>query len=389
MQRIFVTALSVISCVGADLDRYWEGINRPRGTSPNELELPVPIPGNVDGRLARRMNRFSLMTLSASKMIMEELPADRFDESRIGTVYTTGYGPLNSIITLSKQLESQGVDLVSPTVFTSTVYNSGLGHTCLSLKLKGVSTMLMGSNAIAYAADLLKADKADVILCGGVEEYCPELEESLKSKDYTTSDQEFLCRPLDGARSGTRVTEGSAMLMLAGEKALTECPDAILCEIFGYASLATPHNLARDPDQAGFDAMVQVMRLALEQARLSTDEIDGILMAAGGGRHVDKAEAKAIHEVFGARASSIPAASIKGAIGETMGASFAFNAVTAALAIQKGMLPLTAGCLEPDRTLELDVVHKEPRAGSYRFVMVNGYDVSGCVYSAIFGAVRG
>lgn len=391
MNRIFVTALSIISNVGTNIDDYWKGINSTEEIRQDMFNFPVILPNNIENKVARRMSRFSLMTLCASKLALENTliqPGD-YEESRIGTVFTTGYGPIDSIITYGSQLKTVGIDLVSPTLFTNTVYNSGIGHTCLNLKLKGVSTLLMGSNAVAYASELLKSGKADAILCGGVEEYNRDLYESFQQKEYITQDNEYLCRPLDRNRSGTRITEGAGILLLENENALIKYPERILSEIIGYASLSAGRYMAKDYENSDIGVFNKVMRLALDHASIQVDEIDGILMAAGGGRFSDKAEAMAIHEVFGSRAAGIPVASIKGAIGETMGASFSINMVTASIAISKGCMPSTAGCVEPDSALGLNIVHHQEHKGDYRYIMVNGYDVSGNVYSAIIGKARG
>lgn len=390
MHKIFVTAVGAISCAGSGADEYWEGINVPAGIRPDELKLPVDIPQNIENRVARRMDRFSRLTMSASKQVLDEdlIVQEQLDHNRIGTVFTTGYGPIVSNLALSNQIVSGGVDMVSPTVFASTVYNSGIGHVCLSLKLKGASTVLTGSNAIAYASDLLKSGKADAILCGGVEEYCQELLESFQQQDYATKDEHYLCRPLDRNRSGTRMTEGAAALLLETESVLARCPERIVCEVVGYASLIGKGYMGKDRADADFKPFARVMDMALKHASISPGDIDGILLAAGGGRHTDKAEAQAIHEVFGQRAASIPVSSIKGATGETLGASFMMNVAAGALAIAKGSMPLTAGCTEPDAALELDIVHHEPRIGNYQYLLVNGYDVNGCLHSVILGAVR-
>ncbi|MBJ6364106.1 beta-ketoacyl synthase N-terminal-like domain-containing protein [Paenibacillus sp. GCM10012307] len=389
MHTIFVTAVGAISVAGSGSEEYWRGINEPSGIPPNQIKLPLDIPQNIDNKSARRMDRFSRLTLSASKQVLDDelIEREKMDRTRIGTVFTTGYGPVTSNLTLSNQIVSGGVDTVSPTVFASTLYNSGIGHTCMNLKLKGASTILMGSNAIAYAADLLKSGKADAVLCGGVEEYCPELYEAFQQQDYVTKDEHYLCRPLDENRSGARMTEGVAALLLETESVLSRSPERILCEVAGYASLTGSNNPGAEVGDK--EAFEQVMGLALMNASLSPDDIDGILMAAGGGQLADRVEAQAIHEVFGPRSASIPVTSIKGAVGEVLGASFSLNVAAGALAITKGCLPLTAGCITPDPALELEIVHQQPRPGCYRYLLVNGHDVSGCLHSVVLASYAG
>jgi 3-oxoacyl-[acyl-carrier-protein] synthase II len=388
VHRIFVTAVGAISSAGTGMDDYWAGINAPSGIRPDQLKLPLAYKESIDNKAARRMDRFSRLTLSASRQVLNDewIDSELLDRTRIGTVFTTGYGPVNSNLALSNQIETGGVDSVSPTVFASTLYNSGVGHICMNLRLKGASTVLMGSNAIAYAADLLKSGKADTVLCGAAEEYCPELHDAFGLRDSVTRDEQVLCAPMDIGRSGTRMTEGAAAMLLETDSVLARSPERILCEIAGYASIYGQGYLEQSARAADSKPFEQVMGLALAHAGLSADDIDGILAAASGGQISDRAEAGAIHEVFGSRASSIPVASIKGATGELLGASFTLNAAAGVLAIARGCMPLTAGCTTPDPALELDVVHGQPRPGQYSYLLVNGYDVNGCLHCVILAS---
>ncbi|EPY14032.1 beta-ketoacyl synthase N-terminal-like domain-containing protein [Paenibacillus alvei] len=389
MNRIFVSSVGTISCLGDSVEKFWEGINIPKPRY-DLFKLPTDLPKNIDTRIARRMDRFSRLALSVSKLTIDDgyFQQSNIDRTRIGTVFNTAYGPINSTIKFIRQIDQDGLDMVSPTVFTSTVHNSAIGHTCLNLNLKGASTMLLGSNGIAYASDLLKSNKADAILCVGVEEYCESLDESYQQKEYITNDQSYLCRPCDMERSGTRITEGAGALLLENEHSYQKNPQSKLSEIMGYASLISASNPIKDSEKIRMQDFSEVMNAALKHASLPIEEIDGIMMAAGGGKHTDMMEAQAIHQIFGSRATSIPVASIKGATGETMGSSFVLNTIAGSLALVKNVMPLTSGCESPDPRLNLDVVHCKVRPGYYRYILVNGFDVSGCLYSLVLGSVR-
>lgn len=388
MSRIFVSSVGAISCAGTSIEDFWEGINKTNHRY-DAISLPVALPQNVDSRIARRMDRFSRMALCVSKLTLNEeyLQQAGLDKIRVGTVFHTSYGPTNSTIKFIEQIEQNDLDLVSPTVFTSTVHNSAIGHTCMNLNLKGASTMLLGSNAIAYAAELIKNKKADAVLCVGLEEYCEELAVSYQQKGSISKEPDFLCQPFDVNRSGSRMTEGAGAIFLQDERALHNNPDGILSEILGYSSLISYSNPIINDGELRPEDFAEVMRVALRQASLDIEHIDGILMSAGGGMSTDRIEAEAVHQVFGKRAPSIPVASIKGAIGETMGSSLILNSIAASLGLVHNVMPLTSGCEAPDPEFNLDIVHREVRPGNYKYILVNGFDVNGCLSSVVLGSV--
>ena len=312
MEKIYITGLGVISCKGNEVEEFWNNINAVDKHNPAEIKLPLEIPKIINNNVARRMDRFSYMTLVTSKLAMENssLNGIEFDPFRIGTVFTTGYGPLNTNLSFGSKLGSGGVDLVSPTVFAGTSYNAGVGHTCINLKLKGASTMLVGSNNIAYSCDLLHSGKADAILSGGIEEYCSELEECFSSMEYITQNTDFICRPLDINRDGSRIIEGAAVLVLEKESAPFLNSQKIMCEILGYGSTIDYSNTGRALAGTDSEAYVNAMTVALEDSKINKDQIDCIFMAANGGVTGDLVEAEAIREVFGKKAEHIAVTSI-------------------------------------------------------------------------------
>jgi 3-oxoacyl-(acyl-carrier-protein) synthase len=72
-------------------------------------------------------------------------------------------------------------------------------------------------------------------------------------------------------------------------------------------------------------------------------------------------EMVAIAAVFGEAAPHIPTNSIKGAIGHTLAAAGAFEAIVCARVLRDGCIPPTAGCEQLDAACGLDIVRGEAR----------------------------
>lgn len=380
----------MISCLGSDTEHFWAALNQAEGEG-HELPLlpPLEIPKLVDSKTARRMDHFSLITLVTSIMAfsMRGLEKDAFDPYRVGTVYNTGYGPINNNISYARKLVNEGVDFVSPTMFASTVYNACVGHVCIHHNLKGASTMLMGSNHIGYSADLLKAGKADIILAGATEEYCKELSDSFHHMAYANQHAgDVFCKPFDLHRGGTKLTEGSAVLVLEREGNPLFDQTKCLCEVRGYASSYSRHNPIFAVEKFENKALVHAMSKALEEAELKAEEIDGIIAAADGNLYGDLAEAQAIRQVFADTYQELPVTSIKGYAGETLSAAFSLSVAAAALCLTRGRMFPASGYDHPDPEIGLRVLAK-PLEKNFRHILVNGYDVGGNVHSIVLSAI--
>lgn len=388
MERIFITGMSMLTSRGNSQNDFWRSLNNPSSHDMDGVKIPLDIPQVISNNVARRMDRFAKLTLTSAVLAIEDSSfyGQEYDPYRIGTVFNTGYGPINSSISFSSKLLAEGVDMVSPTVFAGTVTNSGIGHTCINLKIKGASTMLGGSNSIGCACDLLDAGKADALFVGGIDEYSSELYDCFKQKDYVVKDNDFICRPMDMNRSGIRISEGAAVMVFEREDAPFFNYEKAVCEVLGYGTAISYSKVGTATEPIENDAFINAMKSALDDAHISNSQIDGIFMAANGGKFAEQAEATAIHNVFGERAAQIPVTAIKGAVGETMGASFCLNTIAAAIGVKNGMMPPTIGCIEPDRELGLNIIFKETLKRDLRYVMVNGFDVSNNVYSLILKA---
>jgi 3-oxoacyl-[acyl-carrier-protein] synthase II len=102
------------------------------------------------------------------------------------------------------------------------------------------------------------------------------------------------------------------------------------------------------------------MELALADAQVSPEQV-GHINAHGTSTPLnDLAEAQAIEKVFGA--SAPPVTSTKGVTGHALGGAGAVEAVATTLAIDRRLIPPTAGYEQPDPEIHLDVVHAEARA---------------------------
>ena len=192
-----------------------------------------------------------------------------------------------------------------------------------------------GAAAIKIALEMLRKGEARRILAGGVDSLsrltCFGFH-SLQLVDPEGS------RPLDKNRRGMSVAEGAALLLLTTEKSADP-----LAEILGGGLSCDAYHPAA-PHPRGHGAL-RAMKKALATAGIEPEDIDYINLHGTGTPDNDLAEARAVNDLF----AEVPSlSSIKGATGHSLAAAGAIEAVVAALAVSRNLLPANTRCLEPD-----------------------------------------
>ncbi len=239
-----------------------------------------------------------------------------------------------------------------------------------------------GSQGIGTGYELIRAGLADVALTGGAEEMhyktavTFDLLMAASTRFNDRPDQSP--RPFDTARDGLVCGEAAGALVLESLEHARARGAMILAEVEGYASNCDGSHLTV-PSQ---DGMERVMRLALSDAGLASDDIDYVNAHGTGTEIGDIAESQATRAVFG---RPVPISTQKGYVGHTVGACGAIEAAWS-IAMMRG------GFLVPNRNLEnldprcaeLDYV-RELREAKLGHVMSNNFAFGGINTSLVLG----
>lgn len=234
-----------------------------------------------------------------------------------------------------------------------------------------------GTHAIGLAKDMLLYEGYDIVICGGADsldrmKYLGH--SALNTLSVTT------IQPCSESRNGTLFGEGAAFLVLEKERTFSGKRPYVVCSGAGYSCDAYHVTM---PDPKGNGARY-AMNDALRDAAIEPEEIGYINLHGSGTTLNDLVEGLAVMSVFGAHAATIPASSIKGAIGHTMGAAGALEAVATIMSIVDRKVPVTLNVGNVDPALKLNIVHKESLECTIDHALSNSFGFGGSNGSIVF-----
>jgi 3-oxoacyl-[acyl-carrier-protein] synthase II len=152
--------------------------------------------------------------------------------------------------------------------------------------------------------------------------------------------------------------EGSAVLVLEREADARRRAKPILGYIHGAGASCDAHHMTA-PQKNGEGPSLAI-RAALLDAGVQPSEIDFVNAHGTGTRLNDRAEANALHLVFGAAAKTLPLTSTKGSIGHLLGCAGAVEAIATLLCLRHGEVHPTPGREGADPELAVHLVHADP-----------------------------
>src|SRR5882724_1396872 len=239
-----------------------------------------------------------------------------------------------------------------------------------------------GNHAIAYAFDLMRRGRFDVMLVGGAE---PVSQTEFTHFHNVNSLAPEHCQPFDLNRRGLMIGEGAGMLVLETYESARHRGAEIYAELLGYGLSCDGHHMTA-PHPEG-DGARRAMLATLNTAKLSPDVVDYVSAHGTGTPLNDKTEVMALKTVFGDRATKLPSSSIKSMIGHSMGAASALESIICCMAIKRGIVPPTINYTTPDPECDIDCVPNEARELNVRYALNNSFAFGGNNATNVFGRI--
>jgi len=229
-----------------------------------------------------------------------------------------------------------------------------------------------GGSAILVGAELIRSGHAEAAVVGGADALARITLAGFRALRLAGREP---CRPFDRERRGLTLGEGAGILVLERREVANARGARVLASLLAGGESTDAHHLTA-PLEDGSGA-ARALRHALSRAGLDAGGVDHVNAHGTGTIQNDAAEAAALRAVFGSRAKRLPVTSIKGALGHTLGAAGAIEAITAIWTLATGLVPPTAGCREPDPALGLEIVRGVPRHGEWRVVLSSSFGFGG------------
>ena len=374
-RRVVITGIGAITPIGTGADGLWDGVMADRSAvrvidrfdaSPFPSRIAAQVDdfdpaAHLDARRARRLDRFSALSVAAARMA--------FDDGGLGATdrgATTGVwigSALGGVAFGEEQhagFVARGVRGVAPTLALAVFGGAGASNVALDLGLTGPSvgnanSCASGAVAIGQAFSAIREGTVDAALAGGAEAPLAPLTfgafAMIRVLSQRNDEPARASRPFDLERDGFVMGEGAAVLALEERGAAMRRGARIVAEIVGFgASNDAYHMTAPRPD--GRDA-ARAVRAALADAGVAPERI-GYVNAHGSSTPLNEpAEARAIRAAFGVMTDRIPVSGTKGLYGHALGASGAIEAAITAMALDRGVLPGTCNLETPDPTIDL------------------------------------
>ena len=239
-----------------------------------------------------------------------------------------------------------------------------------------VTACASGTDAIGLAKNWIETGLCDVVLCGGTDEVSESPYDGFIRLLVATKER---CRPFCKTRTGINLGEGAAALLLVNKE--TSKKFNLPCQgyILGYGNTCDAfHPTAPDPQAYG---LKKALAFAVKESGVQLKDLAFINAHGTASPANDSAEALAFNEIL----PSVPVWGSKGTTGHTLGAAGALEAVLTLQALNKGVLPATAGFRVADESLNL-IPTVETTQINKRFAVSDSLAFGGCNAALVLGA---
>lgn len=348
-------------------------------------------------RTVRRTDRFAQFALVAAQEALTRAglfndtadgnaptAVSGVDPSRVAVVIASGNGGKQLEAQAHDMLRTEGPNSLSPYIpltrptdaaAAAVAQRFGLSGPCMAV----ASACASGTDALGVGLDLIRADRADVVVAGGAEAGVDRLTLAAFARTGALSrrnhDPAAASRPFDVSRDGFVCGEGAGILILERPEHAAARGASTQAHLVGAAATTDPTNALR-PDPDGTPAAT-ALRLALRDAELTPGDVQHIDAHGTSTVPNDRAEARALRSAFGSHLDDIPVTAIKSAIGHLLGAAGAVAAVAAVGTIVDGVIPPTQNHQQQDPACDIDLVTGQPRTHRPRVVISEAFGFGG------------
>jgi 3-oxoacyl-[acyl-carrier-protein] synthase II len=334
------------------------------------IGAPVAVePSEVMDRVEmRRLDRSEQFALIASREAWKDAGAPEIAKERLGVVIASGIGGVITLLDSYDTLKNKGARLVSPHTVPMLMPNGPAANVGLELGARAgvhtpVSACASGAEAVGYALEMIRTNRADIIVAGGVEAAIHALPmagfASMKALSTRNDAPEKASRPYDLKRDGFVLGEGGGVLVLEEYEHAKARGAKIYAEIAGQGLTSDGYHIAApDPEGSG---VTRAIAIALADAGLTPRDIVHLNAHATSTPAGDVAEANALQKALGDDASHVAVSATKSMTGHLLGGAGAIESIFVVLALYHRIAPPSINIDDLDPAVTIDVVRDVAR----------------------------
>ena len=376
--KVYVTGLGIVTPYGSGVDNYISKVNENVKPETNSLHSEVTVDDYVLYGLKplfRKHDNLSRIQVVSGMQALKNANIEVTDENAtsIGIVEGSSEGALGTCLEFTENIVEKGCANGSAFKFPNTVYNAAGGYLSICSGVKGYNVTVTngaqsGLQSVAYATNIIRQGKETYILASGTDENIEGIKEVYSKLGVVEND---VTLPFDG-KNGFTLSDGSVTLVLENDKNANLRGAKKYAEVLGYgmATKAVEFGKLTGSDSA----LDEAIKLALEDANLTIDDIDTVSGFANGFKAIDDIEINSLKRVFGAKASSLKLIEVKNHVGEARAAAATLSLAHAAL--------MLAGDINSDMGYDLDGKSIKVNSSELKNVLCISYAAGG-TYTAV------
>jgi len=399
-RRVVITGLGALTPIGNNLNEFWNGLLEGKSGAakitkfdPSKFntqfacELKNFDPAKyIDKKALRRMDPFTHYALATAQMAMDdsELDIEKIDVERMGVIYGSGIGGMNTWETQHGNFINGGPKRISPFFIPMMISDIAAGHISIRFGVKGpnyatTSACATSSHAIADAFIMIQRDSSDLMITGGAEASITPMAiggfNSARALSTWNDKPEAASRPFDKDRNGFVMGEGSGTLILEELEHAKTRGAKIYGEIIGVGMTGDAYHVTAPAPEG--EGAFRSMREALRDGGIETTDVDYINAHGTSTLLNDKNETAAIKNLFGEHAYKLNISSTKSMTGHLLGAAGAIESIASILAIKNSIIPPTMNLDEPSEDCDLNYTPTKPVERDITYAISNTFGFGG------------
>ncbi len=411
VRRVVITGLGAITPIGNDIQSYWDGLISGKNGAKTITKFDTSglatqfaceikdfdITKYMDKKAARRMDLFTQYAMAASSQAIDDsgLDLENEDLERIGVIYGSGIGGMETFVNQVNALQNGGARRVSPFFVPMLITDISAGHISIKYGFKGpnyatVSACATSSHALSDAFFMIQRGSAEVMVTGGSEATIIPISiagfNAARAISTWNDKPEKASRPFDKDRNGFVMGEGAGTLILEEYEHAKNRGAKIYAEVIGAGLTADAYHVTAPAPEG--EGAYRSMRDALRDGGINPEDVDYINAHGTSTPLNDLNETKAIKKLFGEHAYELTVSSTKSMTGHLLGAAGAVEAIATVLAINNKVIPPTINLDEPDPECDLDYTPHTAREKEIKYAISNTFGFGGHNASILFKKIE-